>query len=128
MKSGRVDSDNVPFVSRREVMLDATDASETYNNTTDKILEYMAAFQMRGSNWRFNQVVQLDVNTVVYKPLKGSSYIQLPITLAAKKAIINLRNDENECFKWCIMRALNPVDYHPERSRGELKEKTLAFN
>ena len=78
MKSGKVDSDSVPFVSRNEVMLDATDASEIYNSGKDKILESMAAFQMRGSNWRFNQVVKLDINTVVYKPLKCSSYIPLP--------------------------------------------------
>ena len=113
MKSGRVDSDNVPFVSRNVVMLDATDPSEIYNNARDKILESMATFQMRGSNWRFNQVVKLDINTVVYKPLKGSSYIKLPTELANKKAIINLKNVDNECFKWCITRALNPIDYHP---------------
>ena len=69
MKSGRVDSDNVLFVSRNEVMLDATDPSEIYKNSRDNILESMAAFQMRVSNWRFNQVVKLDINTVVYKPL-----------------------------------------------------------
>src|SRR6218665_800108 len=31
MQSGKVDSDNVPFLSRNEVMLDATDASEIYD-------------------------------------------------------------------------------------------------
>src|SRR6218665_1773192 len=128
MKSGRVDSDNVPFVSRNVVMLDATDPSEIYNNARDKILESMATFQMRGSNWRFNQVVKLDINTVVYKPLKGSSYIKLPTELANKKAIINLKNVDNECFKWCITRALNPVEYHPERITGELIEKAKALN
>src|SRR6218665_4154333 len=113
MKSGRVDFDNVPFVSRNGIMLDATAASEIYNNVRDKILESMATFQMRGSNCRFNQVVKLDINTIVYKPLKGSSYIKLPTELANKKAIINLKNGDNECFKWCITRALNPIDYHP---------------
>src|SRR6218665_1378313 len=128
MKSGRIDSDNVPFVSRNAVMLDATDASETYNNARDKILESMATFQMRGSNWRFNQVVKLDINTVVYKPLKGSSYIKLPTELANKKAIINLKNHDDECFKWCITRALNPVGSHPERITGELIQKAKALN
>src|SRR6218665_1903923 len=40
IKSGKVDSDSVPFVSRNEVMLDATDASEIYNNAKEFALEF----------------------------------------------------------------------------------------
>ena len=39
------------------------------------------------------------------KPLKGSSYIPLPSCLASKKAIINMQNEDEECFKWSITRA-----------------------
>ena len=31
-----------------------------------------------------------------------------------KKAIINLKNDDDECFKWAITRALNPVEKNSE--------------
>ena len=48
------------------------------------------AFLMHGSNWRFKAVEQLDINTVAYRPLKGSSYILLPQKLANKKVIINM--------------------------------------
>ena len=47
--------------------------------------------------------------------LGGSYYIPLPKFLAAKKAIINLNNEDDECFKWAITRTLNPVKIHPER-------------
>ena len=50
-----------------------------------------------------------------YVPLGGSSYIPLPKFLAAKKAIINLKNDDDEYFKWAITRALNPVEKNSER-------------
>jgi len=30
------------------------------------------------NNWRLRQVVNLEINTAVYKPFKGSSYIRLP--------------------------------------------------
>ena len=53
----------------------------------------MAAFQMRGSNWRFRRVMKLEVNTVVYKPLRGSSFIPLPVKLAFKKGIVNMKNN-----------------------------------
>ena len=52
----------------------------------------------------------LDHHTVKFEPLGGSSYIPLPTFLAAKKAIINRRNEDDECFKWAITPALNPVE------------------
>ena len=48
-------------------------------------------------------------------PLGGSSYIPLPRFLAAKKAIVNLKKDDDERFKWAITRALNSVEEHSER-------------
>ena len=120
IKTGEVDSDDIPFRSLTEVVLDSTDVNEIYNKAKDKIMESMASFQMRGSNWRFRAVVKLDINTVIYKPLKGSSYIPLPAELASKKAIINLKNDDEECFKWCVTRALNPTEDNPHRITREL--------
>src|SRR6218665_3352232 len=110
MQTGQEESAHIPFVSKTEVILDATDINEIYSNAISRIPETMANFQMRGSNWKFMAVVKLDVNTVTYKPLKGSSYISLPVELVNKKAIINMKNNDNECFKWCVTRALNPTD------------------
>src|SRR6218665_798916 len=89
IQTGEEESANIPFVSKTDVILDATDISEIYSNAISRIPETMGNFQMRGSNWRFMAVVKLDINTVTYKPLKGSSYISLPVELANKKAIIN---------------------------------------
>ena len=50
-----------------------------------------------------------------YVPVGGSAYIPLPQFLAAKKVIINLKNENDECFKWVITRALNPVEKNSER-------------
>ena len=75
----------------------------------ETVLESLAKFQRQESNWRFHSVLSLDLHTVKYEPLGGSSYIPLPAFLAAKKVIINLINEDDECFKWAITRALNPV-------------------
>jgi len=109
MKTGKVTSTVTPFRSKTKINLDSTNIRELYDNALDKITESMAAFLMHGSNWRFKAVEKLDINTVANRPLKGSSYIPLPEELANKKVIINMKNDDNYCFKWCIARALNPV-------------------
>ena len=87
------------FHSNTEVNLEATDINELYTNAVDKMMEDMAKFQKSGSGWRFVAVQQLDIHTVQYEPLKGSSYIPLPKYLADKKAIINPKNEDNQCFK-----------------------------
>src|SRR5688572_26446242 len=120
MKSGEVVEAEPNFKSKNEIILDATDVGEIYSGAVDKIKESMASYQMRGSNWRFKSVAKLDIDTVVYKPLKGSSYIPLPTCLASKKGIINMKNEDEECFKWCVTRALNPIARDSERITKEL--------
>ena len=36
-----------------------------------------------------------------------------------------MKNKDNKCFLWCVLRALNPKDGDPERIDKELKENTL---
>jgi len=128
IKSGEVVTTEPYFSSKAEVNLDATDVGELYTNAVDQIMERMANFQMRGSNWKFRSVVKLDINTVVYKPLKGKSYIPLPKELASKKAIINMKNDDDQCFKWCVTRALNPVGRDSENITKILRKQAENLN
>ena len=93
----------------------------------------MANFQMRGSGWRFKTTEKQDINTIKYKPLKGSSYIPLPDELANTKAIINMKNKDKECFKRCVTRALNPralnpIDIHPERITKDPQKQAEQLN
>lgn len=50
-----------------------------------------------------------------YQPLRGSSYFKLPPFISRKKAGINTKNDDQQCFKHCINRHRHPTDNHPER-------------
>ena len=123
MKSGEVITTIAPFLSKTELVLESTDISNLYNRASDKICASISAYQMLGSNWRISSVRSLTINTINYKPLKGKSYIPLPDKLSAKKAIINMKNDDDQCFKWCITRALNPAENHPERITQKLREQ-----
>ena len=55
-------------------------------------------------------------------------YIDLPANLKNKKAIINMKNQDNECFKWCVLRALNPVEKNKERVDKNLISKQDTIN
>ena len=128
LKSGEVISKEVAFHSKTEVNLESYNSSELVSKMKETVLESLAKFQRQGSNWRFHSVLSLDLHTVKYEPLGGSSYIPLPAFLAAKKAIINLNNEDDECFKWAITRALNAVENHPERIDRKLGETSKTLN
>ena len=87
----------------------------------------MATFQSMGSGWRLYSIIQLELHTVRYNPLRGETYIPLPKEVANKKAIINTQNKDNKCFLWCVLKSLNPKGGHPERLDKKLmgKENTL---
>ena len=102
LKSGEVIAKEAAFHSKTEVTLESNESNELFSKMKETVLESLAKFQRQGSSWRFHSVLNLDLYTVKYVPLGGSCYIPLPKCLAAKKAIINLKNEDVECFKWAI--------------------------
>ena len=63
-----------------------------------------------------------------YNPLRGETWIALPKALANKNAIINLKNKDNKCFMWSVLRKLNPTKDNPGRIDKKLKEKENTLN
>ena len=73
----------------------------------------------------------MSTSIVKYIPLRGRSYIALPKELQnSKKGLINLKNTDNERFRWCHVRYLNPIIVHPERITKKDREfaKTLDYS
>ena len=106
---------------------------EVAEEMIQEMIEAMENYNKRGSNWIFKRVIRLDVNFVRWKPLGGkplggSAWIPLPEKLAQKKAIINMKNKDDFCFKWCVTRAANMVENHPERITEDLREQAEKFD
>ena len=52
--------------------------------------------------------------------MRGSSYLPLPVELRNSMCgIINLKNEDNKCFIWSLVRYVNPQKNHPERIKQE---------
>ena len=115
---------NSYFNSETVENLEETDESVIYNTFIQTIEERIQNFNQRGSNWRFQRVLSLDVHFTDFQPLRGSTFLQLPRKIATKKAVINMKNDDDLCFKWSVTRARHPVDVHPERITKELKDQS----
>lgn len=79
-------------------------------NMLDNFLKYFK----NGSGCRLKEIVNLQVH-IYDKPLGGISYVYVPKSIKDKKAVINVKNNDEECFKWAMLRAIFPVEKNADR-------------
>ena len=59
--------------------------------------------KLQGSNWRIKQYHTLFIEVYKTKNARGSSYIPLPEKyIHSNYSLINIKNDDLECFRWCM--------------------------
>ena len=70
-----------------------------------------------GSGWNVESIESQYNNISIYRPLSGSSYIDLlPVEIRSpRKGLINIKNKDQKCFLWYHARHINPSKEHPER-------------
>ena len=62
-----------------------------------------------GSGWIVESIESQYINISTYRPLLGSSYMDLPIELKhPRTGLINIKNEDKKCFLWCYFRHINP--------------------
>ena len=108
------------FNSKPQIIINNTEIPESLQLSKDQILNMIAKWISEGSGWTIQSVDNHYLNIVQYQPMKGSSYIELPQELRHhRKGLINMKNEDNECFRWCHIRYLNPQDKNPQRIKKE---------
>ena len=111
------------------LILDGTNENDAYDEMVEEILEEIDMAEMaEGSGWRFEKVIKLVLHTTRWDTINGGSYIELPPALKNKKAIINMKNQDDKCFMWSVLRALNLKDKNNERIDNDLKSKEDTLN
>ena len=116
------------FLSKNKANLEGNNAFKIFDEMVEEVMVNMANYQREGSNLQFEKVIELVVPFARYEPLRGSSFMPLPTKLKNKKAIVNMKNEDNECFKWCVTRALNQVDKNAERITKELRQEAKKLD
>ena len=112
-----------------KLILEGTNENDTYDEMMEEILEEIDKTRdLEGSGWKFEKVIKLVLHTTRWETVNAGSYIELPQALKNRKAIINMKNQDDKCFMWCVLRALNPKDNHPERIDNDLKSKVDTLN
>ena len=104
------------FNSASQTIINQMEINNALQLSKQNILNKIAQWISEGSGWTVKSVDSHYMNIAKYEPMKGSSYIQLPQELRnSAKGLINMKNDDNECFRWCHIRHLNPQEKYPQR-------------
>ena len=126
-KSSLTIQDKAYFNSEIYINLESTDVKELLFKVFYFILENIAIYQQNGSGWYFKEIVHLEIHTADFNPMRGSSYIQLPDWIMRKKAILSIKNKDERCFLWCVLRYLHPRDRNEFRLT-DLKQYENSLN
>ena len=111
------------FNSKAQTIINNVEIPEALQTSKQQILNMIAQWVSEGSGWTIQSVDNHYLNIVQYQPMKASSYIKLPQELRnSEKGLINMKNEDNECFRWCHIRRLNPQDKNPQRIKKSDKE------
>ena len=120
----KVKFDNFYSSSKAEIIINESDIENVFKSIYTTIIANIQKSLGKGSGWITDSVIDDTISISNYNPLAGSSYIKLPKELDHPiKGLINIQNtDDNECFKWCLDRYLNPADHNPRRITKDDKD------
>ena len=112
------------FTSRPQVIMNKNGIESALQNMRSDLEVRIDRFTMEDSGWAVKGILNHDLHANKYDPLAARSYIPLPAKIQNEKATLNLKNDENKCFIYCLGRALDPA---PENNHSERVSKHLKM-
>ena len=119
--SNFVETLKITFTKRKD---DKNIYKPAYFNSRAQIVinpnDFIHSLQLsEGSGWIISSIHKHYINTVVSDPLKGSSYIQVPAEMRnPSRGLVNIKNEDNECFRWCHIRYLNLQQKEPKGTKN----------
>src|SRR5271157_3515709 len=113
-----------PFIAKAQTLTNKTVMTNTIQIINENIQNRIDQFTNNGSGWVISAITRHFLSVNKYSPLAAKSYIKLPDTITNRKATINIENNDDKCFMYCLGRALdpNPENHHLERVNKHLTE------
>ena len=82
---------------------DISNIIKEQKNELEKRLQIRITHQ-EGSGWVISKIKGFFITSYTQTPSRGSSFIPTPDCLNHPKlSLVNIKNDDQECFKWCML-------------------------
>ena len=106
-----------PFNSRMTEVFQGSDIEKLLKDMFAYIKTQVEHPALPKSGFTIDYIMHLDIDFHRLVLTRGSSYIDLPEWIEQKKAVINPKNTDEECFKWAVIASLHheEIGKNPQR-------------
>ena len=91
------------FKSRNEPLFRTSNLNKIIVTHVNKLLKEYEESAVKGSGWFYRKVHKFEVRISQNMPLYARSYMLLPKQFAHCKSLINIKNLDDYCFKYCVL-------------------------
>ena len=84
--------------------------NHTQQDTHNTLMQKLDDEQLEGSGFQFQAIEEIILEIYKVNDIQASSYIELPPKYKNSQSIINIKNNDQFCFLWCILAYLFPVE------------------
>ena len=124
-----VEQVSLAFNSRMMTVYSLNDKNEIVTAMIEHMAQQIENRALRNSKFAFDRVLHMDIDFHRLNLSRGSSYVPLPDWLTKKKAIINPKNSDMECFKWAVIAAMKWEEIDRDHQRvSKLKRYEGEFD
>ena len=89
--------------SRRYNILNVGDLKKALENMPKDIELQVENSQLKRSGLKIKKIVKITIHYDKYNPNRAGKYMELPEWISKKKACINIQNEDELCFKYCVL-------------------------
>ena len=111
------------------MLLNLDEFEDIYSELIDYFINCIEEAQLKGSGFKFINIVKTRLKIIEVNQLRGSSYIDLPFK---NRNILNIQNtNDNKCFIYSVLAYIHKIDSkdHPQRPIKYIKyEKELNMD
>jgi len=83
-------------------VITASNNIKPFVNNTINLLYEKITDPSGGSNWLLSKILKVTISSQKFKSALGKSYIELHRLIKSKEACLNIKNNDNKCFDYCL--------------------------
>ena len=122
-----VEQVELAFNSRMLAVYNLSDMDEIVSAMIEHMKQQIENAALSDTKFVFDRIIPMDIDFHRLNLTRGSSCIPLPDWLAKKKAIINPKNSDLECFKWAVIAAMRWAEIDRDHQTiSKLRKKILT--
>ena len=101
---------STPYLcSLPSIVLASSDILRQIDEAGDRIKELLEIHEGRGSGFKLDWILDCQLNIASCDNIGGSTHTPLPKYIQSKKATLNIKNKDDEYFRYCLPYVWKPV-------------------